>query len=101
VEEAVNLQPLADSLEREGRSREAECAREKKAEGRGAVGAEQCAIVTANSSTGMVPLSIVNYVVYHSNGGAFECGGNQEEETRSTPRRRCQQPGPGAPFALI
>ena len=68
-EEAVGLQPLADSLQQEGRGREAGRARERNAEGRGAVGTEQCAIVMGDVSTGLMTVSIVNYVVYHSNGG--------------------------------
>ena len=76
-EEAVSLQPLADSSKQEWRGREAERARERNAEGRGAVGTELCAIVTRDGSTGMVPLSIVNYVVHHLNGWAFEQGGGQ------------------------
>ena len=69
---AVSLQTLADSLEQEGKGREAERAKERNAERRGAVGTDLCAIVTRDGSTGMMPLSIVNYVVHCSNGWAFE-----------------------------
>ena len=69
MEEAVSPEPLDDSLEPEGRWGDAERAR--------GGSSERCAIVTSDDSTGVVTLSIVNYVVHHSNGRAFERESNQ------------------------
>ena len=69
MEESVSPEPLAESLEPEGGWGDAERARGRSS--------ERCAIVTGDDSTGAVTLSIVNYVVHHSNGWAFERGGNQ------------------------
>ena len=56
------------SVLRKEETREVEWAGRWDVEGRGRIGTEWCASVTQNHSTGLVPLSIVNYMVLRSNG---------------------------------